>query len=97
MNRKHIFFYTLLRPLVILFLKIRFGYRFETVKNIPGNYIVLSNHATDYDPLFVGASFPKQMYYVASEHIARWKHFYKLLDYVLAPIMWYKALLQLPP
>ena len=91
MNRKHIFFYTLLRPLVILFLKIRFGYRFETVKNIPGNYIVLSNHATDYDPLFVGASFPKQMYYVASEHIARWKHFYKLLDYVLAPIMRYKG------
>lgn len=91
MNHKHIFFYTLLQPLVILFLKIRFGYRFETVKNVPGNYIVLSNHVTDYDPLFVGASFPKQMYFVASEHIARWKYLYAFLKFVLAPIMRYKG------
>lgn len=91
MNRRHTLFYTTLRPLVALFLKLKFGYRYETVKDVPGNYIVLSNHATDYDPLFVGVAFPKQMYFVASEHIARWKRFFKLLNYFLAPIMRYKG------
>ena len=86
-RKKHVFFYKLVRPLVIVFLKITFGYRFETAKNLPEHYIVISNHATDFDPLLVGASFPEQMYFVGSEHIARWKRLYGLLKYIFAPIM----------
>lgn len=77
--------------MVAVFLKCRFGYRYEKAKNLPDNYIVLSNHATDYDPLFVGVSFSNQMYFVASEHIARWKFVYKLIDFILAPITRYKG------
>lgn len=91
MNKKHIIFYKILRPLVAVFLKCRFGYRYKKAKNLPDNYIVLSNHATDYDPLFVGVSFSNQMYFVASEHIARWKFVYKLIDFILAPITRYKG------
>jgi len=91
MNRKHVFFYTLLRPLVVLFLRIKFGYRYEPAKDLPDNYIVLSNHTTDFDPLFVAASFRKMMYFVGSEHIARWKFAYKLLKFAFAPIMRYKG------
>ena len=91
MNRKHIFFYKFLRPFVIVFLWIKFGYRFKKAKNLPENYIVLSNHTTDFDPLFVAASFPRQMYFVGSEHIARWKRAYKFLQYAFAPIMRYKG------
>lgn len=87
MNTKHVFFYRLLRPLVILFIKIRFGYRYKKAVDLPENYIVLSNHTTDYDLLFVAASFPRQMYFVGSEHIARWKFLYKLLKFAFAPIM----------
>lgn len=87
MNRKHLFFYWLLQPLVVLFLKLKFGYTFEKPKNLPKNYIVLSNHLTDFDPLFVGASFRRQMYFVGSEHISRWKFAYKLLKFAFAPIM----------
>lgn len=90
LNRKHIFFYGLLRPLVILFLKIRFGFRYEKAKNLPEKYIVLSNHATDYDMLMVGASFKRQMYFVGSEHIARWK-VYPLIKYAFAPIIRHKG------
>lgn len=91
-NLRYIFFWNLLRPLVIVFLWLRFGYRFKTARNLPDNYIVLSNHVTDYDPLFVGASFPRQMFFVASEHIARWpKVLYSLLKFVLAPILRYKG------
>ena len=91
MNRKHRFFWNLLRPIVIVFLFLRFGYRFKRARNLPENYIVLSNHTTDWDPLFVGCSFRKQMYFVASEHIARWKFAYKLINFLLAPILRYKG------
>lgn len=91
MRKRHHFFWWLLRPLVIVFLWVKFGYTFKKAKGLPENYIVLSNHATDYDPLLVAASFPRQMYFVASEHIARWKRAFKWLDFVFAPIMRYKG------
>lgn len=91
MNKKHVFFWKLLLPLVDLFLKIKFGYRHDKAKNLPDNYIVLSNHVTDFDPLFVAVSFKRQMYFVASEHIARWKRAYPFLKYAFAPIIRYKG------
>ncbi len=87
MNPKHRFFYKLIRPLVILFLKLRFGYTYEKAPKLSGNYIVMSNHTTDYDMLMVAASFPKQMYFVASEHIARWGFLSRLIRFAFAPIM----------
>ena len=90
-SKKHVFFYKLLRPPVILFLKATFGYRYKKAENLPENYIVISNHSTDFDPLFVAASFPEQMYFVGSEHIARWKTLYKLLKFAFEPIMRHKG------
>lgn len=90
MKKKHLVFYAILRPLVIVFLWLRFGYRYQRPKDLPENYIVLSNHCTDYDPLLLGASFPRQMYFVASEHLSRWKVF-PLIDFVFAPILRYKG------
>lgn len=94
-TKRHNFFYKLLRPLIILFLKCKFGYKYKKVKildkKIDGNYIVLSNHATDYDMLFVACSFKKPMYFVASEHITRWGKLYKFLEYAFSPIIRYKG------
>ena len=86
MDRKHARLYRLLRPLVALFMRIVFGYTYETACNLPKNYIVISNHVTDYDMLGVTASFPNQMYFVASEHVARMK-LYPILKWAFAPIM----------
>ena len=69
----------------------KFGYKYKLAEGLPDNYIVLSNHVTDFDPLFVAASFPNQMYFVGSEHIARWKLAYKFLKFGFAPIMRYKG------
>lgn len=91
MNRKHIFFYKFFRKVVIPFTKLKFGYRYKVAEGLPDNYIVLSNHVTDFDPLFLAASFPKQMYFVGSEHIARWNLAYKFLKTCFAPIMRYKG------
>ena len=79
MKKRHVFYYNLFLPPVKLFIKLRFGYKYKVAKNLPENYIVISNHTTDYDMLFVGASFKRQMYFVGSEHIARWGFFSKFL------------------
>lgn len=88
---KHKLFYRILKPLVKVFLKIKFGYKWEKARDLPENFIVLSNHVTDYDPLLVGVSFPDQMYFIASEHITRWGIAYKLLKFVFKPIIRYKG------
>ncbi len=88
---KNKFFWNFFRPLVIIFLYLKFGYTFKKAKNLPDNYIVLSNHNTDFDPLFVGVSFSNFMKYVASEHISRWKFAFKILDYMFDPILRPKA------
>ena len=88
---RHLVFWHLLRPPVALFLRIKFRYKFEKAKELPDNYIVLANHTTDFDPLFVGVSFRRQMYLVASEHISRWRIAYPLLKYAFAPIIRHKG------
>ena len=77
----------ILRPVVGIFLKIKFGYRYKKAKNLPENYIVLANHVTDFDPLFVGMSFSTNMRFVASGHIARWGFLYHLIDFLVSPII----------
>ncbi len=86
MKKRHIFYYKFFRALVTVFVKIRFGYKYRLASNLPDNYIVISNHTTDYDLLFVASSFKKQMYFVGSEHIARWGFFSKFLKYCFDPI-----------
>ena len=88
---RHKVLYKTLLPLVRMFVKLKFNYKYKKAKKLPDNYIVVSNHTTDYDPLFVASSFGRQMYFVASEHITRWKKTYKFLNYTFAPIVRYKG------
>lgn len=91
MKMRHAFFYKFFYPLVAVYLRFKLNYRFKVAKNLPETYIVLSNHNTDYDMLLVGLSFPRQMYFVASEHILRWKRAAKFLRYGFDPIARYKG------
>jgi len=61
---------------------------FQTKKYAPdcGPYLVVSNHNTDFDPIFVGCAFKQHMYFVASEHIFRWGWISSLLIWALHPI-----------
>ena len=87
LTRAHRFYYGLFRRLVIVFLKCTFGYRYTLAKDLPENYLVISNHVTDYDPILVACSFRPPMYFVGSEHISRWKLAYKFLKTCFDPIM----------
>lgn len=81
MPKRHVIFYQLLRPLIVVFLFFKFNYRFKKARDLPETYLVLSNHTTDFDFLMVASSFPDQMYFVGSEHIARWKLLYSIVTY----------------
>lgn len=87
MLRRQKIYWKILRPLVIVFLYFKFGYTFKTANNLPDNFILLSNHNTDFDPLLVGVSFKNCLRYVASEHISRWKHAFKFVNHIFSPIM----------
>ena len=91
MSKKLNFFTALLRPVGYSVVKLKFKYTYKKAEDLPENYIVLSNHVTDYDPIMVGLSFKKQMFYVASEHITRWGWIYKALHFIFEPIIRYKA------
>ncbi len=91
MTFKHKIFYKTFRLPVMLYLKLKFGYKHQKAKDLPPNYIVLSNHTTDFDPLFVASSFKNQMYFVASEHITRWKKLYAFLSFGFEPIIRFKG------
>lgn len=58
----------------------------DTCPEIDGSYLVLANHSTNLDPVLVGLSFPKQMYFVASEHVYRRGFVSKLLKWTFEPI-----------
>lgn len=88
---KHQIIWSTLRRLVYPYIKLKFGYTYEKAKNLPETYIVLSNHTTDYDPIFVAMSFPKFMHFVASEHVARWQFLSTLINFAFAPIWRYKG------
>ena len=84
--RRHVRFYRVMRFLLRPWLRWRFCLRALPAPDVQGPCLVVANHTTDWDPLFVAMSFPKHMYYVASEHIFRSTFWRRLLTYFLDPI-----------
>jgi len=58
-------------PIIDLFLKLKFNYKYDSLSKIEGPYLLLANHNLELDPAFVGVAAKKHLYFVASEHILR--------------------------
>ena len=71
---------------VCVFIYFPQGYRWHSYKPKSKNYIVLTNHTTYWDHFLVGLALPKQMYFVASEHIFRLGFLSKALVFLVNPI-----------
>ena len=84
-SKRHRIVWKLLRPFARLLLKCKFNYS-SPVYAPKGPFIVLCNHVTDWDPIFVGAAFKEQMYFVTSEHLLRLGFVSKLIMWLQAPI-----------
>lgn len=87
----HRFVMWLLRAPVRLFLRLRLNMRWVMAERQSRPFILLANHNTDFDPLLVAVGFHEHMYFVASDHILRWKFAGKLLKFFFAPIARMKA------
>ena len=58
-------------PLFRVFLRLRFGYRFDSLRGVQGPYLLLCNHNMELDPVMLGVTGGVPVRFVASEHIAR--------------------------
>ncbi len=84
--KRHLRFYRGARAVLSPLLKRLFRFEAQPGPEINGPYIVIANHTTDLDALLVSVSFPRHMYFVASEHIFRSWLLGGLLRYFLSPI-----------
>ncbi len=83
---RHRWFYSIVRHIVSFPLRRYFRFRSDPLPALDAPYILVANHNTDFDSLFLGVAFPKHMYFVASEHIFRIGWLRSLLVYFLDPI-----------
>ena len=63
--------YGVMFPLARVLMGWLLNYRATPGPQVDGPCLVLSNHVTDFDPILVGLSFPRHMYYVAGENVMR--------------------------
>ena len=68
------------------FISLKFNFKHD--RYLPdGPCLVISNHVTNWDPLLVALSFPKNnLHFVASEHLFRMGFVSKLINFLVAPI-----------
>ena len=84
--KRHDFAYKLTWALVHRPLSRMYNFEYETIDAGHSPYIVISNHLTNLDPLLIGLSFKKSMYYVASDHVLRSGLKSKILNFLMSPI-----------
>ncbi|HOV69121.1 MAG TPA: lysophospholipid acyltransferase family protein [Clostridia bacterium] len=97
---RHRIIYALLYPIVKPLFCILFNLRTERFKPQDKNdknkaYLILANHQSALDPVFVALSFKKPIYYVTSDHVFRKGFLSSLLVYFFAPIPKLKATLDI--
>lgn len=83
---RHRVVFSTLRPFCELFVRWKFNFHFDSLKDIEGPYLLLPNHNLELDPILVGVAAKNHLYFVASEHLQRKGIVTKLLNYFLKPI-----------
>ena len=69
--RRYRFAFAFFRFFMTPFIKLKFRYRYDSLKKIKGPYLLLANHNMEMDPILLGIAAGRQAFFVASEHIAR--------------------------
>ena len=86
MHVLHVIVYKILRFFVRPWLALKGGFSCPVTPQKSKANLILTNHNTNWDFLYFGASFKEHMYFVASEHIFRSGFKSKLLKWFLDPI-----------
>ncbi len=88
---RHKRIFRLFHPAMKLFARSKFNYSSDDLSMIPGPYLLLSNHNTDFDPVFIGLASGKHLYFVATENITRIPVVGKILLRWFDPIIHFKG------
>ena len=83
---RHKFFFTTLRPIARLLAR-KWHFKTKAVKLPKGqNYLILSNHQSYLDPVFIYLTVKRPIYFVTSDTLHTQKLYSKLLFYCFSPI-----------
>jgi len=84
--RRHVILYKIIRGILYPFTGLIYGLRSEKAPFIKEPCLILSNHTMDIDPVLLSRSFPKHLYFLASEHIFSWGWKSQVIEWVAGPI-----------
>ena len=75
------------RVVMVPYMRLRYKIKIDKFReDKKRNYLILLNHQTPFDQFFVGASFRKHIYYMATEDIFSMGWVSKLIRWIVAPI-----------
>lgn len=63
--------YRFFRPIITPFIKLKFNYTFDPIKDVEGPFLLLINHNLNIDAVLAGIACKSPIYFVASEHLLR--------------------------
>lgn len=84
--RRHVILYKIIRVLLYPFTGLIFGLKSEEAPHIEGPCLIISNHTMDMDPVLLSRSFPRHLYFLASEHIFSWGWKSRVIEWIAGPI-----------
>lgn len=84
--RRHALLYKIIRNVLYPFTGLIYGLKSEKAPNIKGPCLIMSNHTMDMDPVILTRSFPRHIYFLASEHILSWGWKSRVIEWVASPI-----------
>ena len=80
-----------MRPVIMALVRFKYRYTCDDLSGIEGPYLLLSNHNTNFDPVFVEAAVNGPVDFVATENITRIPVAGKILRYFFDPIIHFKG------
>lgn len=83
---RHKFIWGLSRIIVQPVLKLFFGFSWDKPKKLPSPAIIVCNHNSNMDCIYLGPSFRHHMYFIASEQVYRKGFVSKILYWTFMPI-----------
>ncbi|HEY8395310.1 MAG TPA: lysophospholipid acyltransferase family protein [Bacilli bacterium] len=89
---RHKVAFAILRPILKIYLRIKYGYKTRRYRLEKGPYLLLFNHTTNLDPLMMALSFKGPIYFVTNNDLFNIPFVSRLLKYLANPIPKAKAL-----
>ena len=90
-HKRHERVFRFVRMILLPFAKLLYNFEYQDLSGIEGPYLLLSNHNSDVDPIFIAGATKKHIYFVATENITRMGIIGKFFVTFFHPIIHYKG------